>query len=190
MDEAAISALIDQRVAERTRELQEQLDRVTKNRDSILREKRELEGRAETDRLMRAADRATHIPTVPANIGKPDRIHIPRGTPPQEYARLKAEAERLGIPYFVGDDRSDPALANTGRGEPSRVKQVEDEATLWANQHLQRQVGVVELARRAAVAGKRLRIFKSADELSPEARAVHDQILADNDPRTLVHPEA
>jgi hypothetical protein len=186
MDEAQLQALIDQRVAERTRELEAKLDQVAKNRDSILREERELEGRDESARLMRAADRILNPPKP--DIGQPsDRILIPRGTSPAEYQRLKALAAERGVPYFVGDERSDPALANTARGETSRVKFVEDERTLWANQEMQRQVGIVELSRRAAVAGKRLRIFRSADELEPEARARHDRILQDAEPDKLVH---
>lgn len=115
---------------------------------------------------------------------------IPRRATSAEYQRLKAQAQERGVPYVIEDDATDPALVNNARGAPSIVKFVEDERTLWAHQEMQRQVGIIELNRRAAVAGKTLRIFKSANDLDPEARAKHDRILDAGDPDALVFGEA
>jgi len=169
--------------------LEAELAAVKKNRDSILKEKRELEGRspvlAEADRMIRLADRALKVDNGLDGYAT-SRVVIPRRATPAEYQALKAEAEKRGVPYAIEGGDADPALVNNARGAPSTVKYVEDERTFWAHQEMQRQVGIIELNRRAAAAGKTLRIFKSADDLDPEARAKHDRILEAGDPDALL----
>jgi hypothetical protein len=174
------------------RELEDTLTRVTANRDDILREKRDLEGRqppklSETDRLLRAADRVLKI-----NYGvdqyQTDRVIIPRRCPPAEYQRLKAEAEQRGVPYEVAEADADPALSGHARPAESNIRFVEDEKTFFAHQAMQREVGIIELDRRAKAKGKVLRVFRTPDDLSPDARALHDRLVAEGDPDNLLLP--
>ena len=69
-----------------------------KSRDSILREKRDLQLRLRGEE--------------PEDDARP-RIVIPRGVSPKEYLRLKTEAEELGLPYRV-EYTPRQNLANTG----------------------------------------------------------------------------
>jgi hypothetical protein len=176
----------------RNQQLEADLARVTQNRDSILREKKALEHRRaddETDRVLRLADRYLK---GQVNFGTDgyatDRVTITRAEArdPQAYQKAKATAEQRKVPLVIVDGDADPALVNNARGAPSTVKFVEDERTFWAHQAMQRQVGIIELNRRAAAAGKTLRIFKSAEDLDPEARAKHDRILEEGDPDALL----
>jgi hypothetical protein len=171
-----IAALVEQRVAERTQELEAKLAAVEKNRDSILREKRELEGRTKP-----AGGASIHEETA----RQPDeQVVIPRHADPQTYQRLKAAAEQRGVPYIVADEGGDQtALA---RAPDSKVKFVETDKTLYANQAMQRSIGVAALIQQADAKGKTLRIFRSADDLDPKARAKHARIVADGDPSVFV----
>ena len=86
MTSGQLDQLIASKVEEATRELQARLAKTEKNRDSILREKRDLQLR------LKGED-----PEGDA----PPHIVIPSGTSPREYQRLKSEAEELGLPYRV-----------------------------------------------------------------------------------------
>jgi len=79
-----LDQLIASKVEEATRDLQDRLAKTEKNRDSILREKRVLQLRLRGEEPEHDA---------------PPEIVIPRGASPQEYLRLKTEAEELGLPY-------------------------------------------------------------------------------------------
>lgn len=76
--------LIASKVDEATRDLQVRLAKIEKNRDSILREKRNLQRRLNGEE--------------PEQDGLPE-IVIPRGVSHDEYRRLKSEAEEMGVPY-------------------------------------------------------------------------------------------
>jgi hypothetical protein len=119
-----------------------------------------------------------------------DRVVCPRHADPQTYYReLKERAAKLGVPLvFSEEGPGDPTMRNHARDGASRVKVVETDSTFYANQALQRSVGVAELSRRAAAAGKSLRIFRSLDDLKndPEAVAKHSRIEEVGDPETLV----
>lgn len=178
----------------RVRELEDQLARVTANRDDILREKRELEGRpapklSETDRLLRAADKVLAIDNGADRFNTVSQVVVERHADHATYVEAKAKAEKLGVPLVFADGNSDPALAGNARPAESNVRFVEDERTYYAHQAMQRQVGVVELSRRAAEKGKRLHIFRTPEDLSPDARARHDRIVAEGDPDNLLLPE-
>lgn len=102
---------IEQRIARAVREATEPLhariDQLARNRDSILREKRELEGHA----LKAAQDRADDRP-------KPIDFAITRtqAKNPAEYRRAKGEAAAHGFDLVILDD-----TAHTQRGLPPAV---------------------------------------------------------------------
>ena len=81
-----LDRLIESKVEEATHDLQDRLVKTEKNRDSILREKRDLQ------RRLRGEEPESDAPA---------HITIPRGVSPKEYQRLKTEAEELRLPYRV-----------------------------------------------------------------------------------------
>ena len=81
-----LDRLIASKVDEATSDLQARLVKTEKNRDSILREKRDLQ------RRLRGEEPESDAPA---------HITIPRGVSPKEYQRLKTEAEELRLPYRV-----------------------------------------------------------------------------------------
>ena len=81
-----LDRLIASKVDEATSDLQARLEKTEKNRDSLLREKRNLQRRLKGEE---PEDEA------------PPHVVIPRGVSPKEYLRLKTEAEELRLPYRV-----------------------------------------------------------------------------------------
>ncbi len=81
-----LDRLIESKVEEATHDLQDRLAKTEKNRDSLLREKRNLQRRLSGEEPESDA---------------PAHITIPRGVSPKEYQRLKTEAEELRLPYRV-----------------------------------------------------------------------------------------
>jgi hypothetical protein len=61
---------------------------------------------------------------------------------------------------------------------------------LYANQAMQRSLGVAALIQQADAKGKTLRIFRSPDDLDPEGQAVHARIVAEGDPNAFVFEES
>jgi hypothetical protein len=199
-----IAALVDQKVAEKTAHLQAHVDQLIKEKRKLIEDRKQPEDSFERvmrdadavlasskpdpefDRVMRAADKLLAPKT---NLPSADRVCVPRHADPATYRELKAQAEKRGVPLvFVEEGPGDPTQRNFGRDANSRVKFVETDATFYANQAMQRSLGIVELDRRAAAAGKSLRIFRSADDLvnDPEALQKHARILDAADPDTLV----
>ena len=87
----ALKALLDERITkavqDATAPLQNTIDRLAQNRDSILREKRELERAAVKEAEDREAARPKFVP-----------ITREQARDPQVYRRVKEEAERLSVP--------------------------------------------------------------------------------------------
>ena len=153
-----LDQLIASKVDEATRDLQGRLAKTEKNRNAILREKRDLQRRLNGD---------------PPEDNEPPHIVIPRGSSPQEYKKLKSEAEEHGLPYRVEFNAPEvpPEPAN------SKVKFVETDSQLFANRTLLKQIGLPALERMAREREKRLALFRSAEELPDDARVQHDQIF-------------
>ena len=116
---------------------------------SRLREKRELEGRAAhgRDSVHVGAER------------QPGSAWSLRHADPQTYQRLKATAQERGVPYVVADEGGDETAS--ARAPDSKVKFVETVKMLYANEAMQRSLGVGALVQQAAAEGKTLRIFRS-----------------------------
>jgi hypothetical protein len=187
MTEQEIAALVA-----RNQELEQQLERVTKSKENILREKKALEHRRGLDPEMAARRqqmRDLGVSTGIDDLPPTDRVVVPRHATPAQYREAKERAAKLGVPLTFSDDApGDPTQRNFGRDDVSKVKVVETDAAYYANQALQRSVGVAELSRRASAAGKSLRIFRSIDDLKndPEAVSKHARIEEAGDPETLV----
>lgn len=104
--EAKVKELLEERltaaVQEATAPLQNTIDRITQNRDSILREKRALEQSAVREAEQREAERPKFVP-----------ITREQARDPQAYRRAKEEAAERGVPLkFFDADEVEP------RGEP------------------------------------------------------------------------
>ena len=162
-----LDRVIASKVDEATADLQARLAKTEKNRNSLLREKRNLQRRLKGEEPEGDA---------------PPHIVIPSGVSPQEYQRLKSEAEEQGLPYRVEyTAREKPAELTK-----SKVKFVETDSQFFANTHLLGQLGLPVLELMAMNREKRLTLFRSAEELPVEAHATHDQILQANDPEALI----
>ncbi len=162
-----LDRLIASKVDEATRDLQERLAKTEKNRNSILREKRNLQRRMNGEE--------------PEDDAPPE-IVIPQDVSAPEFQRLKSEAEELGLPYRV--DYTEPEKP----AEPakSKVKFVETDSSLFANSSLLEYLGIPGLERMAQERDKRLILFRSAEDLTEDARETHDQILKTNNPEALI----
>lgn len=104
--EAKVNELLKERltaaVQEATAPLHNTIDRLSQNRDSILREKRELERAAVTEAEQREAARPKFVP-----------ITREQARDPQKYRRAKEEAAKLGVAVKILDPD-----AIEERGEP------------------------------------------------------------------------
>jgi hypothetical protein len=168
--------------------LKAELEAVKANRAQIIEEKRALVAARVPADMQKVRDTMRELGIRPSyeDATPTDRVLIQRHCPPAEYQRLRADALKRGVPYVVEDAATDPALSGHARPTDSRIKFVEDEKTFFANQAMQREVGIVELTRRASAAGKVLRIFRNVEDLSPEAQAKHARLEVANDPDDLV----
>ena len=173
----------------RIRELEDKLDRVTANRDNILAEKRQLEGRGLSPEMaarrqqMRDLGVSTGIDDLPPT----DRVVVPRHADPAIYRELRAQAEKRGVPLVFSDDGpGDPTQRNFARDANSKVKYVETDGVLYANRAMLGVLGTGGLSQEAAKRNKRLSLFRSIDDLPAEAQAKHARILEANDPDALL----
>ncbi len=162
-----LDRLVESKVEEATRDLQERLAKTEKNRNSILREKRNLQRRINGEK--------------PEDDAPPE-IVIPQDASAPEFQRLKSEAEEMGLPYRV-EYTTPEKPAELAK---SKVKFVETDSSLFANASLLEYLGIPGLERMARERGKRLILFRSAEELLEDAREMHDQILKANDPDALI----
>lgn len=94
-DDAELTRRITEAVRAATEPLQARIDHLARNRDSILREKRELEGRAIKAAEERVNDRPRAIDFA---------ITRTRAKDPAEYRRAKAEAAKHGFELLMLDD--------------------------------------------------------------------------------------
>jgi len=171
--------------------IETELAAVKKNRDSILREKRELEGRspgldpemAARRQQMRDLGVSTGIDDLPPT----DRVVVPRHADPAAYREAKARAEKLGVPLvFSVEGPGDPTQRGFVRDANSRVKYVETDGVLYANREMLSVLGVAGLNAEAEKRSKRLSLFRSIDDLPAEAQAKHARILEGGDPDQLL----
>ena len=152
-----------------------ELEKVTQNRDSILKEKRALEGRQyenEFDRRLRESSMPSHI-----NHGEV-RLSRAEARSGQAYREAKAQAEKLGVPLRIVDDN---APAQPGR-RSSPVKYVKDAdaGVLYVNADMISRHGQARCREIAAEQGaSAMRAFRSVEDLPMPMQQAHAQAMAD-----------
>jgi hypothetical protein len=156
-----------------------ELEKVTQNRDSILREKRALEGRPVDFDAMDRRIRESAMPPVREHTLS--REEARSGT---RYREAKAAAEAAGVPLRIVDERQ--PVRTERRSSPVKLVHDEDGGVLHANIALVEKHGQQRMRQLAADKGATLRVFRSVDDLPRDAAARHAQIIADRAPGTLL----
>lgn len=153
-----------------------QLEKVTQNRDSILKEKRALEGRSLD---LDALDRRIRESATPSHITHGElRVTREQARSGQAYRDAKAQAEKLGIPLRIVDDA---APAQTGR-RSSPVKSVKDAdaGILYVNADMIKRHGQARCREIAIEQGATaMRAFRSVEDLPRSMQQAHAQAIAD-----------
>lgn len=153
-----------------------ELEKVTQNRDSILKEKRALEGRQpenEFDRRLREASMPPHI-----NHGEV-RISREQARSGQAYREAKAQAEKLGIPLRIVDDHA-PAQQQGKRSSPVKYVKDADAGVLYVNADMISRHGQARCREIAAEQGaSTMRAFRSVEDLPTPMQQAHAQAMVD-----------
>ncbi len=213
MDEQQLSALINAAVREAvertTAELSAQFETATaglrKNRDALLAEKKDGEGKqpaavthenfdewlagldermakmkAETARLTGKVETPAVSPVREHTISRAD------ARSGEAYRAAKAAAEKAGVPLRIVDENAPPQQRRS-----SPVKLVHDEigGVLHANIELVERHGQQRMRQLAADKGASLRVFRSVEDLPDEAAAKHAEIIASGDRSNLLGGE-
>lgn len=154
--------------------LEAELDRVQKNRDAILREKRMLQGKP--DKALRGT--ATEL-----------FITASESRDPARYREMREAAEKSGERLRIVDD------GDTIKGPPqaSPVRYVGDKeaGTLYINAAIRDRVGVQRVQEIAREQGyKEARTFRSTRDLPDHLQRQHQQTLLDREPGSLLEGDA
>lgn len=153
------------------------LDKVTKNRDAILREKRELEGRPldldGMERRIRESAMPTHVTHGEVRLS---REQARNG---QSYRDAKAQAEKLGVPLRIVDDHA-PAQQSGRRSSPVKLVTDADAGICYMNAEMVSRYGQARCREIAAEHGaKTMRAFRSIEDLPAAMQQAHAQAIAD-----------
>jgi hypothetical protein len=149
-----------------------ELEKVTQNRDSILKEKRALEGRDFDDAaFQKKLDAQFNRNSSEMTISRQDaRIG-------QKYREAKAAAEKAGVPLRIVDEN---APSQERRGSPVKYVKDADAGVLYVNADMIRRYGQSRCREIAAEQGaSTMRAFRSVDDLPDGAAAAHAQAMAD-----------
>ena len=150
-----------------------ELEKVTQNRDSILKEKRRLENRDfdGLDERIRKSVFETDVSSV-VTISREDAREGGK------YREAKAAAERAGVPLRIVDENAPAAAFRTS---PVRLIHDETSGILHANKRMiiATPGGLPRLRQLAAEKHSQLRLFRTVDDLPRDAAAKHAQIIAD-----------
>ncbi|APL95490.1 hypothetical protein [Sphingobium indicum] len=153
-----------------------ELERVTTNRDSILKEKRALEGReseSEFDRRLRESAMPSHI-----NHGE-IRLSREQARSGQAYREAKAQAEKLGVPLRIVDEHA-PAPQQGRRSSPVKYVKDADAGVLYVNADMISRHGQARCRQIAAEQGaSTVRAFRSVEDLPAPMQQAHAQAMAD-----------
>lgn len=153
-----------------------ELDKVTKNRDSILREKRELEGRQyenDFDRRLRESSLPSHSTQREVQITREE------ARSGQAYREAKARAEKLGVPLRVVDTNA-PAQPHGKRSSPVKFVKDADAGVLYVNADMIARHGQARCRQIAAEQGaSTMRAFRSIEDLPQPMQQAHAQAMAD-----------
>lgn len=151
-----------------------ELEKVTQNRDSILKEKRALEGRDfDPDAFQKKLDAQFNRNSAEVTISREDaRLG-------SKYREAKAAAEKAGVPLRIIDTQA-PAQQDGKRSSPVKYVKDADAGILYVNADMIRRHGQARCREIAAEQGaSSMRAFRSVDDLSNAAAAAHAQAIAD-----------
>jgi len=149
-----------------------ELEKVTQNRDSILKEKRALEGRDFDDAaFQKKLDAQFNRSSSEVTISRQDaRIG-------QKYREAKAAAEKAGVPLRIVDEN---APSQERRGSPVKYVKDADAGVLYVNADMIRRYGQARCREIAAEQGaSTMRAFRSVEDLPDGAAAAHAQAMVD-----------
>ena len=163
--------------------LEAALDKTEKNRASILREKRDLEGRSpERGYLEQKLDEMS----MPSGLTRNGEMTITRddARTPAKYREARERAEKAGCPLRIVGDNARPQTER--RSSP--VKLVVDEmgGVMHANIAVVEKHGQQRMRQLAAEKGCRLAVFRSVEDLPHDAAAKHAEIIASQDRNNLL----
>ena len=167
----AFKARLDTLEAEMTAKHAE-LEKVTANRDAILKEKRALEGREYDDAaFQKKLEAQFNRNSAEVTISRQDaRIG-------QKYREAKAAAEKAGVPLRILDEN---APAQERRSSPVKYVKDADAGVLYVNADMIRRHGQARCREIAAEQGaKTMRAFRSVEDLPTSAAQAHAQAMAD-----------
>lgn len=151
--------------------LEAELEKTQQNRDSILREKRELEGRKPKPQL-RGNDTELYLSQSDARD-------------PARYREMRDLAEKQGKRLRIVED----SAANDGPPQASPVRYVGDQeaGTLYINSAIRDRVGTMRVQEIAREKGfKEARTFRSTRDLPDHLQQAHQQALVDREPGSLI----
>lgn len=204
LTEQQLSALIDaavrEAVARTTSELTAKHEAVTeglrRNRDQLLAEKKDHEGKKVSDDfdqwLAGVDERLAKVREENARLlGKNDEVNpftAPRevtlsreaARSGQAYREAKAEAEKLGIPLRIVDENA-PAQPGK-RSSPVKYVKDADAGVLYVNADMIQRHGQARCREIAAEQGaSTVRAFRSIEDLPKPMQQAHAQAMADRD---------
>lgn len=153
-----------------------ELEKVTQNRDSILKEKRALEGRqdeSDFDRRLRESSLPSHIVQSEVQITREE------ARSGQAYREAKARAEKLGVPLRVVDTNA-TAQQQGKRSSPVKFVKDADAGVLYVNADMIQRHGQARCREIAAEQGaSTVRAFRSVEDLPQPMQQAHAQAMAD-----------
>ncbi|WP_439545004.1 hypothetical protein [Sandarakinorhabdus sp.] len=195
MIEAAVREAVDRTTRELTAKFEDTTAGLKKNRDELLTEKKRKPWQDvldEADAWMARSDEnlAKHRAFMAGGTKEPAPsghvISREDARDPQRYRAAKEAAARAGKPLVIAGDGAAQQFTT------SPVKFLHDEisGTLFANRALVDRVGPVRLKAYAAERSARLVVFKTIDDLPPEMRRRHAEIVAKGDADALLERES
>lgn len=156
-----------------------ELEKVTQNRDSILKEKRALEGRSsDLDLDLDALDK--RIADQVRGSGHPGAVTISRADARDggKYREARAAAEKAGVPLQIIDDRG--PVQQWRRSSPVKLVSDADAGVCYVNAEMIARYGQARCREIAAEQGaKTIRAFRSIEDLPPAMQQAHAQSIAD-----------
>jgi hypothetical protein len=156
-----------------------ELEKVTANRDAILKEKRQLEGRDfDPDAFQKKLEAQFNRNSAEVTLSRSDaRIG-------SKYREAKAAAEAKGVPLRIVDD---VAPQQQRRSSPVKYLKDADAGVLYVNADMIRRYGQARCREIATEQGaSTMRAFRRAEDLPDSVMQAHAQAIADRTPGTLI----
>lgn len=150
-----------------------ELEKVTANRDAILKEKRALEGRDfDPDAFQKKLDAQFNKNSAEITISRQDaRIGA-------KYREARDAAQKAGVPLRIVDET---ATAQQGRrSSPVKFVKDADAGVLFVNADMIQRLGQARCRQIAAEQGAQtMRAFRSVEDLPQSMQQAHAQSIAD-----------